>query len=365
MSAGVEALRVPRQVSGARPVGKLFGIAAAAVAVTAFAIPALTGSYWTYVFTYFLVYAMIGLSLVLLTGYVGQISLMGATLVGLGAFTSAAVEVHWGWPFWAAALSAGLITLPFSLLIGFPALRLRGLYLAIATLAFAKLIEELVFKGWPWLTGGFSGMQVHRPHMLIPFESDARYFWLVLGVFCAVLAFTYNFSRSRVGRAMRATRENELAAQAMGINIVKYKMLAFFLSGVVAGLAGALQIHLSKAGSFEAYRFYLSFLIFVMVVIGGVRSMWGALLGGVFLILQTELLRGVEFLTRFTDIAFGVGLIWVVLSNPEGLAGYLRDQWAWVKEKPRWRALVAVAFVAFDIGTMWLLVHFGGQKGAG
>lgn len=357
-------LVVPRSVSGARSAGRPMAIAAAVTLAAAIAIPSLAGSYWTFIATYFLIYAMIGLSLILVTGYVGQVTLMAGTVVGIGAFTSAAVETHFGWPFWASVVAAAVATLPFSLAVGFPALRLRGLYLAIATLAFGRLIEELLFRGWTWFSGGFAGVAVQRPTIGISFESDARYFWLVLFFFCLVVGFMFSFSRSRIGRAMRATRENELAAQSMGVNIVKYKMMALFLSGVVAGLAGALQVHLVKSATLDTYGFYLSFIVFIMVVIGGARSIWGGILGGWFLIIQTELLRGVEWLTRYTDIAFGIGVLWVVLSNPEGLAGFFRDRWAWVREKPKWRALAAAGVAAGNIAVMWLMIHYGQKGGA-
>jgi len=354
---------VPRSVSGARSAGLPMAVTAAAVLAAAIAVPSLAGNYWTFIATYFLIYAMIGLSLILVTGYVGQVTLMAGTVVGIGAFTSAAVETHFGWPFWASIVAAGVATLPFSLAVGFPALRLRGLYLAIATLAFGRLIEELLFRGWDWFSGGFAGVAVKRPTLGISFESDTRYFWLVLFFFCLVVAFMFSFSRSRIGRAMRATRENEPAAQAMGVNIVKYKMMAFFLSGVVAGIAGSLQVHLVKSATLDTYGFYLSFIVFIMVVIGGARSIWGGILGGWFLIIQTELLRGVEWLTRYTDIAFGIGVLWVVLSNPEGLAGFFRDRWLWVREKPKWRALVAAGFATANVAVMWLMIHYGTQKG--
>ncbi|MBI4729004.1 MAG: branched-chain amino acid ABC transporter permease [Acidobacteria bacterium] len=363
-TARASAFPIPRSVGGAVGARRQMAVSGAALAVAAVAIPALAGSYWTFVASYFLIYALIGLSLILLMGFVGQISLMAGTVVGIGAFTSAAVENHFGWPFWASVLAATAATLPFSLAVGFPALRLRGLYLAIATLAFGRLIEELLFRGWPWFSGGFAGVAVRRPSLGISFASDARYFWLVLAFFAAVVAFVYNFSRSRIGRAMRATRDNELAAQSMGVNIVKYKMMAFFLSGAVAGVAGALQIHLVKSATLDGYGFYLSFIVFIMVVIGGARSIWGAVLGGWFMIVQTELLRGVEWLTRYTDIGIGVGVLWVVLSNPEGLAGFFRDRWAWVREKPRWRAAVAALFAAANVATFWLLIHYGQRGGA-
>ena len=238
---------------------------------------------------------MIGIAIIsvhglsILTGYCGQISIGHVGFMAVGAYTSAILSAKLGWPFWAtlpcAALAAGIAGLIF----GLPSLKIKGFYLIMATVAAHYIIIWLILQLRP-LTGGADGFSVPRPEIAgIVFKSKSSYYYLVM-VFACLATFTaHNIVRTRAGRAFVAIRDNDLAAEVMGISLWTYKLQAFFIGCVYAGVAGALLIHYYAYASSELFPFMDSVWFLGMIIVGGMGSTTGAIFGAVFLKLLDEL----------------------------------------------------------------------------
>jgi len=258
-----------------------------------------------------------GLNLVM--GYGGQISLCQAGFFGLGAYVSGVLAVKAGWPAWIGLFAAPLGTALSALVIGLPALRLRGHYLAMATLGFNAILTVLFVELVP-LTGGPNGLAAIPPIAIGPvvLDSASRFFWLAWlagGVLMALLAALV---ASRMGRALRAVEGSETAAASMGIDPFRTKLAAFVLSAAIAGVAGSLYAHFNQYASPDTFGFSASVLLVVMVALGGWGHYWGPVFGAALYTAVPELLR------RFHDaelLVFGAGMVIVLLFLPDGLAG--------------------------------------------
>ncbi len=263
----------------------------------------------------------IGLNI--LTGFTGQISIGVGAFLGVGGYTSAILT---------AKLTAGVITAIVGGLFGLPSLRLKGLYLAIATLA-AQVIILFVISRWDSLTGGTAGMVLSRPEIGgFVFNSETSYFYLIFVVLIITTMFTLNLFRSRVGRAFIAVRDRDIAAEVMGIDLFKYKVLAFIVSSFFVGVAGALLGHYTMVVSPELYSIGVSIEYLAIILVGGLGSVFGSIYGAVFITLLPVVLRsGVELLSGvFPDIAnvlvgmkevvFGLVIILFLIYEPQGLA---------------------------------------------
>jgi branched-chain amino acid transport system permease protein len=321
-------------VSSRRTLAALAGFGAA-VALP----PLLLDPTWNATLALALIEALMGLSVVVLTGLVGQISLMPATFVGIGAFASARLVTSLDTPFWAAAPLAALAVVPAALLIGAIALRLRGLYLAITTLVFAAVVEELFFKQ-AWLVGTAGSVPAPRPTLgPIDFSSDRAYYVLSCIVLGAFLLLVRNLERGRTGRACRAVRDNEEAAQAWGINVAKYKLLAFALSGLIAGLAGALYGHwleqVSPGGQRPQFGLEFSLTIVFFTIVGGVRSVFGPVVGATaWVVLVRRLLAGSPDGVSIAVAAFGAVVLATMLTRPTGLVAWASDAARRLRPRP-------------------------------
>lgn len=266
-------------------------------------------------------YAIAALSLNLLMGYAGQISLGHAGFFGLGAFTSSIVTDQFRLAMVYGMLAALIVGGLAALIVGIPSLRIRGLYLAISTLAFGVAMWVFVFK-LGFLTQGSAGASLPRPRfgtgeLLLNLD----YLGLLLGVLLLVWLFDRNVTRSKVGRAFFAIRSDEDVAWSFGVNVWGYKLLAFTLSGAIAGLAGSLFGHLMGFVQPDTFRFDLSLLFVVMVVVGGLGSRWGVLIAGIFFGVLPRLLQVFEG----WDLILGAGLlIYTIARHPGGLAGAVR-----------------------------------------
>jgi ABC-type branched-subunit amino acid transport system permease subunit len=293
--------------------------------------PLLLDGVWNFTLTLALIYGLMGLSVVVVTGFVGQVSLMPATFVGVGAFASAGLVTRAATPFWGAALLAALVTVPVALVIGMVALRLRGLYLAIMTLVFADVVEQVLFHQ-TWFTGEGGSTAAPRPHLFgwVDFRSDKSYYVLVVCVVAAFLVLVSNFSRSRAARACYAVRDNETHASALGINVARYKLLAFSLHGFIAGTAGALFAfwaqNVSAGGQRPAFGLEASLSVLFLTILGGVRSIWGPFVGGtVWVVLTKRLLAGSPIGQSVAFAVFGVLVVVTMLYRPGGLAVWSQD----------------------------------------
>lgn len=291
------------------------------------ALPALVQGYLVYNLTLFFVYALVALSLAVLVGMTGQVSLGHAGFLAAGAYTSAYLAQA-GWPFPLALAAALLVTGAAGLVIGVPALRLEGPYLAIATLGFGLAIQQIL-NNWG-IVGASAGMLVERPVILgLDFYGDAPYYYLVLAVVGAAAWACFNLERSHVGRAFRAVRDADLAAQMSGIDLAYFKTLAFVLSAAMAGLAGGLYGPLVGYITPESFNLLLSIKFLLMVVIGGLGFLPGALLGAA---LVTGLEAWLSSFRSWSQLLFGLVVILVMVVEPAGLYG------RWLEIRRYWKS---------------------------
>jgi branched-chain amino acid transport system permease protein len=302
------------------------------------AAPFLLNAYALSLLTVILITATGALGLNILTGYTGLVSLGHVGFLVTGAYAYAIFVAKWGLPPLAGFLAAGLVPVVASLIVGAPSLRLKGLYLAITTLAFSFIISHLILEART-LTNGARGIMVERPDMLgLRFQSDAAFAHLCLAVAVVTLFATLNLRRSRVGRALVAVRDNDIAARAMGVNLHAYKLIAFMTSAFITGIAGALYgIYLSYV-SVEGFPFLLSIEALAILIVGGLGSALGAVLGTIFVMLLPEVTRaafglvGGQLEAIFTtgaqelkSILYGLVIILFLRFEPRGLVGVWHD----------------------------------------
>jgi branched-chain amino acid transport system permease protein len=231
------------------------------------------------------IYSLCGVSLMVLTGYTGLVSLGHAAFIGIGAYVYVYVVQDLGAPWIVAVGLAVGVTAAAGVLVGLPALRMTGVYLSIATLAFALIIQE-VFTRWEHFTGGLKGKPVAKPVVFgLSFATDDRFYFLCLAVLIGGLWLTANLLRSPTGRAWVAIRDSEVAAQSMGVNLAAYKTMAFAYSAALMGMAGALFAHKIGFLAPDIFSVLFSIQFLLMVVVGGLGSLHGAVFGAVFVAL--------------------------------------------------------------------------------
>ncbi|HUQ73214.1 MAG TPA: branched-chain amino acid ABC transporter permease [Burkholderiales bacterium] len=298
----------------------------AGVAVLAI-IPLFLSNYGWYILSVTMVYALVALSLNILIGMAGQISIGHAGFWALGAYASAICITKLGVPFIMAIFVGGAVAGVFGALVALPALRVSGHYLAIATLAFAILVQQVLFE-WESVTGGRQGLAVPRPSLFgVEINSDFGYYYLLLALFLGAAWLTRNLRGSLTGRSMMALRMSAVAAQCCGIARARHIILAFALSAFLTGLSGALYGSLIGRLSTETFSLTASLSFLTMAVIGGLGSEVGALLGAAFLAAAPEVLR------QFKDaemVIYGAILVLCMLFLPHGLAS-LGRRWTFSK----------------------------------
>ena len=290
--------------------------------------PWLMQEYWLDQLTFVLIYSIVGLALMLLSGFTGLFSLGHAAFLGVGAY-SEAVLVNAGLPFPLALACAGLITAALGMVVGLPALRVKGIYLGMATLAFGMIVEEGMAR-WESVTGGSAGLSVQSPSLFgWQLDSPAEFYGLCLVVCVATTLAIVNLMRSSTGRAFVALRDSEISAQSMGIHLARYKTLAFALSAGIAGIGGALYAHKIQFLSPDQFGILQSVDLLLLVVIGGLGSIHGAFMGAVFLIVMPQLIvQAKDYLPAAIGQAaglqgtvYGIVLVAFVLFEPLGLYG--------------------------------------------
>ena len=231
------------------------------------------------------IYATVGVGLLILSGFTGQASLGHAAFLAIGAYTAGYLQ-QYNVPFPVYFLAAGLITGAVGALVGFPALRLQGIYLVIATISFAFIVEEILAR-WESVTHGNEGMRVKTLSLFgaaIPRDSPAFYY-LCLGFLILIIVATLNLMRSPTGRAFIAIRDSETAARSMGVNVALYKVKSFAISAAITGFAGVLFAHKMTFISPEMFTLQLSIEFIIVILIGGTFSLHGAVLGAIFLVM--------------------------------------------------------------------------------
>jgi branched-chain amino acid transport system permease protein len=264
------------------------------------------------------IYLILTISLNLIIGYAGQVSLGHAAFYGIGAYTSALAALHWQVPFPLAALSGLVVAGSCGLALGLPTLRLKEDYLAIVTLGFGVIVD-LVFLNLE-ITGGPDGLAgIPSPHFLgLSFRPAAAYLVLAAVAVFLVLTFAYRLVSSYHGRALRAIRDHEVTAQVMGINTPAYKITIFTLAASLAGLSGSLYAHYITFINPETFGLHTSILILTMVVLGGMGSLAGSVLGAVILTALPEALRQFQ---AYQDLVYGALLVGLLIWRPEGILG--------------------------------------------
>lgn len=277
------------------------------------------------------IHAILVVGLNLLLGYAGQISLGHAAFFGLGAYTSGILTATWGVNPW-LALPAGLVVAGVAaFLVGVPALKLRGYYLAMATLGFG-IILSILFTETVDITGGPSGF-VGIPRLSLfgwELRKDVTLFRLVAVILCLFVWLSFNLLHSRVGRALRALHTSERAAEAMGVDIANYKLLVFVLSAAFSGFAGVLYAHYLTFIAPSSFGFMFSVELIVMVVLGGMVSVPGAIVGAFFVTVLPEFLRAFE---NVEVLLFGAILVLCMMFLPDGIAGGWRRLLDWGKAR--------------------------------
>lgn len=297
-------------------------------ALAIFLIPMITSS--NYIYTIFIMigfYALVCNGLTMLTGYAGQISLGHAAFYGIGAYTSAILTGTHGLSPWLAIVVGMVIAALIALIVGIPTFKLSGHYLALATLGFG-IIVFTAFKEMSSLTGGSNGFFGIPSISLFGFEfnNDFRYFYLVWTFVILGIIFSRNIIHSRIGRGLRSIEGSEIAADAVGVNIMNYKLQVFMLSAMFASLAGSLLAHYVSFINPELFGANTSIYFLVMVIIGGASSIWGSIVGAGTYVMLGELLK--HFIPmllpnaggEFEIVFFGVLLVLTLIYMPNGLA---------------------------------------------
>lgn len=282
-------------------------------------------SYFITKFTFAGIYAIIAVALGLLMGFAGQISLGHAAFYGVGAYTSAVLTTTYGMNPLVSLLFSMLFPAIIAFLISFTLSRLSGYYLAMATLAFGIIVNVLLVE-WKSVTGGASGLY-NIPKIEIfgyKFTQGLPYFYLVWGVVFVIVILSLNIINSRIGRALRSIHGSEIAANAMGVDVAKYKMQVFVLGAVFTGIAGWLMAHMSFSITPGSFTLDASIVFLAMVVLGGSSTIWGAVIGAVlisFISVFVKLLgEHISFITSdFEHVLYGLILMLVIMFLPQGV----------------------------------------------
>ncbi|MBI3458423.1 MAG: branched-chain amino acid ABC transporter permease [Candidatus Rokubacteria bacterium] len=293
-----------------------------AVLAVAGMLPFVLSGFRLFQFTQVFIYAMALLGLNILTGYNGQISLGHGAFYGVGAYTTAIMIDRWDVPYGWTIPAAALLCLVIGVLFGIPALRLEGLYLALATFALALAVPQILkyFEHW---TGGSQGIVLSKPPapLGLPLTPDQWLYFLSLAVLLVLFALAGNLLRGRTGRAIVAIRDHPTAARAMGINSALYKSLTFGVSAAYTGVAGALSALAIAFVAPDAFNVFLSITFLVGVVIGGLASVSGAIFGGLFIQFVPNWAQDISKAAPWA--IYGVFLIAVMYAMPRGIAGAL------------------------------------------
>ena len=272
------------------------------------------------------IFAIAALGLNILLGYSGLISLGTAGFMGLAAYTSAYLTTDLGLPFEVAVLLAIIVPTLIGILVGLVSLKIEGIYLAIATLAVSEVLRK-TFEELDFFTNGFSGKTAKYPTLLGMFELDRTgMYYLIVVVLTIVMLLTYNLVNGRLGRALNAMRGSEAASQAMGVNLLNHRLIAFALATIYASIAGVLYVHFIKYSYPTLWTLKLSLDFMAMVIIGGLRSIYGTLLGAMIVFAVPDIfLKQLPFFNQMTYILNGVLIILVVIFYPQGLIHIFGD----------------------------------------
>ena len=294
--------------------------------------PFLASPYWLNLANQIAIATVGAIGLNILVGYTGQISLGQGAFMAVGAYTAGLLTLNFGLPWGASIVFACLVTSAIGTFFGMPSLRLKGLYLAIATLA-AQEIIEWVITHWTGVTGGTEALVVPAPQLFgVRMNTDFRFYWLVVILASATALFTANLFRSRTGRAFLAVRDQDVAASVIGVNVFRYKLLAFATSSFFVGLAGALIAYYRNIVSWERFTLETSLFYLAMIIVGGLGSIRGSFFGAALITLLPALITNAgrmlqdsapaiaSQLPNIQQASFGLIIILFLVFEPKGLS---------------------------------------------
>src|SRR4030042_134419 len=295
-------------------------------------LPFLAGSFWMDVVIRILIAVIAAMGLNILTGFTGQISLGNAAFLAVGAYVTAVLAGRLGLPFPVVIPAAGIFTALVGMIFGIPSLRLKGLYLAVATLA-AHFVIEFAISHWESMTGGVNGISIPAAKLgPLELSGDRKLFWLALGLTALLLWCANNLLRTKVGKAFVAIRDQDISAEVMGVNVFKYKLLSFGVSSFYVGVAGSLLAYQARIISPENFPITVALPHPALIIIGGLGSVLGTIFGAVFVTLLPELLRLVtgalsetfpQLQGLFAPLKmglFGLAIVLFLVFEPDGMA---------------------------------------------
>ncbi|ANY16617.1 branched-chain amino acid ABC transporter permease [Bordetella pseudohinzii] len=299
---------------------------AAALVVFPFA----ANAYWLYLACLVAINIASATGLNILTGYTGLVSLGQAAFMGLGAYTVAVLQTRWGLPFWLTLPAAGVVAMVGGVIVGIPSLRVKGLYLAIVTIA-ASFITHFLFANLGF-TGGTAGLQV-APARFLGWDLDTsfRIYWLIMPLTVLMLLGAANLFRTRIGRAFIAIRDRDISAEVLGIDLLRYKLLSFGLSSCYAGVAGGLWAYFFRVVTPESFPLIMSIFFLAAIIVGGMGTILGSILGALFMTMVPEVLKlivgwlpvggdALRLLSPVRTIVFGLLIVGFLIFEPHGLA---------------------------------------------
>jgi len=302
------------------------------LSVVALAIfPFVSSNYWLYWSCVIAINIISATGLNILAGYTGLASMGQAAFMGVGAYTVALLEIHLGTPFLLNLLLGGLMAALIGLVVGIPSLRVKGLYLAIATIA-ASMILEFIFANWDSVTNGVRGLNV-PPAEVFGFQLDqpSKLYWVIMPLALLFVLGAHNLFRTRVGRAFIAIRDRDISAEVLGIPLLRYKLTSFALSSFYAGVAGGLWVYFFRVVTPESFPILMSIFFLAAIIVGGMGTIAGSIIGAAFMTLVPELLRTVftmlspwmpdamSIIPAVRNMVFGSLIVIFLLFEPQGL----------------------------------------------
>jgi branched-chain amino acid transport system permease protein len=292
--------------------------------------PYMASEYWLYLACLVSINVASAAGLNILTGYTGLVSLGQAAFMGLGAYTVATLQTRAGTPFLLNILAGGVVAMLGGLVVGIPSLRVKGLYLAIATIA-ASFITHFLFANLSF-AGGTGGLSLPPASLFdVPLDTSFRLYWVIVPITILMLFGAANLFRTRIGRAFIAIRDRDISAEVLGIPLLRYKLLSFGLSSFYAGVAGGMWAYFFRVVTPESFPLLMSIFFLAAIIVGGMGTVLGAILGAVFMTMVPELLKLVfdllpnsteltVFLSPVRTIIFGLLIIGFLVFEPHGLA---------------------------------------------
>lgn len=293
--------------------------------------PFVATSYWLYLACLVAIHIASATGLNILTGYTGLVSLGQAAFMGLGAYTVAVLELRAGTPALLNLVAGGGVAMIGGVIVGIPSLRVKGLYLAIATIA-ASFIAHFLFANWTPVTGGTAGLSLPPASVFgVALDTSFRIYWLIVPITVLMVAGTANLFRTRIGRAFIAIRDRDISAEVLGIPLLRYKLLSFALSSFYAGVAGGLWAYFFRVVTPESFPLIMSIFFLAAIIVGGMGTILGGVLGAAFMTMVPELLKLIVgwlplgdnaalILSPVRTIVFGALIVGFLIFEPHGLA---------------------------------------------